>query len=173
MTTSLGRDVRPSPSLPPTDEQPMDLDPSPITAPQAHSIPTLASALTAWLSTIGTLLRSLDHHLASIAANAVNDAGRRAGYEQKVQEMVAEVSKAKEGKEKESNGGGWKDTVGSAVGGLKQFVGKGNVLGATSSANLGDDMEVDSGPGPATKGMKSPQGAATRAKKRGRNDGGK
>lgn len=170
MTTSLGRDVRPSPTLPPTDEQPMDLDPSPASAPKAHSIPTLASALTAWLSTIGTLLSSLDHHLAAIAANAVNDAERRAEYEQRVQGMVAEVSKAKEGKEKESSGGGWKDTVGGAIGGLKQFAGKGNTLGATSSANLGDDMEVDSGPVPG-KGMKSPQGAATRAKKRGRNEG--
>ncbi|GAA5901125.1 hypothetical protein JCM5296_006278 [Sporobolomyces johnsonii] len=168
VVSSLGRDVRPSPSSlsrPTSDEAAMQLDPSSSSSSSTCAAPSIASlhtALTSWLDTISTVLSSLDQHIAALTAAAVNSSARALAHEEKVRAMVADVARtpagSKDGKV------GWKETVSKAVGGI-------GGASAGGGGGGGGDMDVDSplGAGGVTRGPMSPGGAAGRTRKRGRN----
>ncbi|GAA6011125.1 hypothetical protein JCM11491_006735 [Sporobolomyces phaffii] len=161
--SSLGRDVKPV-TAPASAPESMQLDPSSSsstsTTTSAPSISTLLSSLEAWQRKIDSLLASLDSHLATLHANAVNQTQKSLEHEQKVRDMVKEVAGAKAAKGK--GGAAAKDAAVS--GGLPAGWG-------TTSAVAGGEMEVDSplAAGGVTRNAISPGGGVgQRAKKRGR-----
>ncbi|GAA5976108.1 hypothetical protein JCM21900_006779 [Sporobolomyces salmonicolor] len=175
VVSSLGRDVRPSTSSPsPAGADAMQLDSS-SAAPTSTSAPSIASlhaSLTSWLDTISKVLSSLDQHIASLTAAALNSSARALAHEEKVKAMVVEVAKSaagsKEGK------AGWKETASTARSGIMGASGGGGG-GATAAGGGGGggggDMDVDSplAAGGTTRGAMSPSGAGGRTRKRGRN----
>lgn len=162
--SSLGRDVRPSTSAEPSasaaaapaEGEPMEVDAegSTSTSAQSPSIATLTTALTSWLTTIQTLLSSLDRHIAKVGADSVNSTTALAEQNAAVEKMVAEVSKSKDkGSSKDAGDSGWKDSLMGAAG---------KVL---SAATGGGDVDMDAGS--SVRG-KSPSKGDTRMRKRGR-----
>lgn len=171
--SGVGRDVRP---LPPPASDAMEVDTTaaaPAESSVAHSVPSLTASLTLWLSTIGTLLSSLDRHLAKIAADAVNDATAKSEQERAVLDMVNTVSTStKEGKDKGGNtlGGGGGGGGGSTSWTRDMASGiLGKLTGGGGGGSKGEDMDVDAGGSTASgRGVKSPSGVGGRTRKRGR-----
>lgn len=64
----------------------------------SHSIASLTEQLTAFLSTLNSILASLEVHVGRIAADAINDIARLDGQTKMVELIVAEVSKKDETK---------------------------------------------------------------------------
>lgn len=164
--SSLGRDVRASTSA--AAPEAMELDAA--SSSGAPSIESLTTSLTAWLTTVTYLLSSLDRHLATLAADAVNDANLQSEHEKAVESTLAEVqSKAKDkdggGKDRDKDkGSSWTDNV---VGGIGRIVG--GAMGGGATREEMDVDEKDSGGGPSdTRLSMSPSGAAGRMRKRGR-----
>ncbi|KAI5481402.1 phenylacetyl-CoA ligase [Pseudohyphozyma bogoriensis] len=126
-------------------------------ASTSHSVESLTSSLTAWLSTITTLLSSLDAHLAKLAADDINEATALAEHEEYVRNVANDVSNSKD-KEKDNSkkdkdaGGGTSSWMGTASGMIGRALGGG--------AGGKDEMDVD---GPTPRGAKSPNHTATPA----------
>ncbi|KAL8293471.1 hypothetical protein RQP46_000172 [Phenoliferia psychrophenolica] len=181
VVSGLGRDVRPVATSVAAlsladDAMEVDADATATTpAAGAHSITSLTTNLSAWLSTIGSLLTALERHLGTIAADSVNDVNLRTEQDKAVGEMVTEVSAAsKDGKDKNGggnilggggNGGGggggtsWTRDLTTGVMGKLGFGGGGGNSG-------GGDQDMDLG-GSSSGGGRGGKGGG-RAKKRGR-----
>ncbi|GAA6029008.1 hypothetical protein JCM8097_001549 [Rhodosporidiobolus ruineniae] len=181
--TAHGRDVRPAPSAAPAAAPPaaggddMQVDSTaststpganPSASGAAPSVPDLTASLTSFLSRLSNLLASLDQHLSTLHAAALNTASVQQAHEEKVRARVEEVQK--------SGGGGGKGGKGGAAASAFQSFAAGGVGGSS------EGMDVDSGPGYGGAGgsggggpreMMSPGGggggSGGRARKRGRN----
>lgn len=177
--SSLGRDVRAT--VPCPDPESMEVDLSSSTGGAAPSTESLTASLTAWLSTITNVLSSLDRHLATLAADAVNSVTAQEEHEIAVQIMVAEVessSKSAKDKEKEKekdphshsreqqgSGSSWKDSVGRLVGGAV-----GSSSGAVGGSSGKEEMDVDEKDSAGHDSARTPQSPSSgaRQRKRGR-----
>ena len=141
----------------------------PATAGGAHSIASLSTSLSAWLTTIGSLLQALERHLATIAANSINDATSRADQDKAVLDMVNEVGAASN-KDKEKSGGnvlgGSSSWTRDLSAGLMGKFGLGGGSGGGGGGGGSNDQDTDMG-GPAS-GGRGGKGGNTRARKRGR-----
>jgi COP9 signalosome complex subunit 7 len=164
--SSLGRDVRAT--VPCPDPESMEVDLSSSTGGAAPSTESLTASLTAWLSTITNVLSSLDRHLATLAADAVNSVTAQEEHEIAVQIMVAEVessSKSAKDKEKEGSGSSWRDSVGRLVGGAV-----GSSSGAVGGSSGKEEMDVDEKDSAGHDSARTPQSPSSgaRQRKRGR-----
>ncbi|ORY89057.1 hypothetical protein BCR35DRAFT_276155, partial [Leucosporidium creatinivorum] len=177
--SSIGRDVRPAVTLPvpsAAEGEPMEVDaPAPEVSEGAGGAPSIAhltASLTSWLSTIRTLLTSLETHLHSTAATSLAEAEavqqQNAQIEKMVQEVAAKSGKGKGESGEGGGGGGWKEGI---MGGV------GKVLGSVSGGGAGGgegDVEMDDGAGGGVGGKGGPKspsnggGGAGRQRKRGR-----
>ncbi|KAK4050745.1 hypothetical protein OIO90_004967 [Microbotryomycetes sp. JL221] len=181
--TSIGRDVKPSTSSATTTlaaasgaTEAMEVDANSInvTHEATPTVETLTLILSTWLSTITSLLSSLDQHLQHLT-NEANDVKTRSNErDQHIQQVIDEVVKSS-GKDAKASGAtkGLAQTVGEAFadgpGAFRDaFTSVRNALtGKPSSHNEpvdggggGGDMDVD--------GAHDPKGAHARARKRGR-----
>lgn len=145
----IGRDVKPTSTVPSTAMEIDGVTPAtaiismeteitePSTTPaagEAHTLATLTSALTDWLTTIGGLLNSLDHHLAVVQADSINEISQKSSHDDSVNRVLLEI-KGKETGSKESgllSGSSWGASPGMG------FSGKGKILGAGE-----EEMELD------------------------------
>lgn len=194
ISSGLGRDVRPSPPALSTlsiaataDDTPMELDnavASASTSNMAHSVHSLTSALQNWLMSIGTILSSLDHHIGTSIADAVNETKRAAHCDQFIEAAVADITKGKE----KADAASWNMGAGrgKVLGGVALARGassasvEGTAAGGAEDDAAADAMEVDDGAGGAdadgvegeggapVRGAKSSAGASSRTRKRGR-----
>lgn len=196
--TSLGRDVRPItptlgagvalPLVASGEEVAMELD-SPITTstPHTNSITTLTTSLQDFLTTISTLLQSLNQHLAHLTTESINETYLATEHDREVHRIVQEVivtntSHLKEGSGMGGNLGGWKEnlaglgkklvgTTSSGSGSGSGGSGNGGLAGLLSPRRgEGEAMEVDFMAGTAGASGGGGAGMSARQNKRGRID---
>ncbi|GAA5915752.1 hypothetical protein JCM6882_003845 [Rhodosporidiobolus microsporus] len=182
VTSAHGRDVRPSAPAPTVDAESMELDaPASSSAPTAPSVADLTMSLSTFLQRLTTLISSLDAHLSTLTADALNAVEVQTAHEDRVKAVIEEVSKSDS---KTSGGGGgggsgWKGKVEDAAKNVKSAVSFATGIGGPSSGGSGEGMDLDqpaggggAGAGGTTRGAGgSPAsgGMGGRTRKRGRN----
>ncbi|SCZ89018.1 BZ3500_MvSof-1268-A1-R1_Chr1-1g00897 [Microbotryum saponariae] len=224
ITSSIGRDVRSDPitepvkaasdtqlsaSAPtPTPTTEMEVDPSAagptpstridttsLLLESSHSIASMTNSLSSWLVMISSLLTSLDHHLARLTADGINDLRAQHEHDKAVQKVIDENGKDSttmntagtvgKGKERERrsgagvlgshvhssdpSGGGASSGAGTRGGGAASLVSAGAVGRGEGDGELVGDMDIDStGPDAFGSLTRNAKNLAGRLRKRGR-----
>ncbi|KAK4050827.1 hypothetical protein OIV83_003249 [Microbotryomycetes sp. JL201] len=163
--TTIGRDVKQSTSsvgeAKTIASESMEVDT--VSTASAPTVQALTDTLSTWLSTIHTLLASLDQHIVSLSDQATSQKTAEANRDAQIKQVIEEVAKAKE---KESStlakGKGFAAAVMGAGGGeegasWRDTIGK--VFGGSDGGQSKEEMDVDGSE------LKSPH---SRARKRGR-----
>ncbi|GAA5823866.1 hypothetical protein JCM11251_003324 [Rhodosporidiobolus azoricus] len=180
VTSAHGRDVRPSAPAPAAES--MELDAPASSTGAAPSVADLNASLSTFLQRLTTLISSLDAHLSTLTADALNASELQSQHEERVKATIQDVAKT-DGKGG-SGKGGWKGKIEDTVRGAQKAAqgaasamasagqGFGGMSGPSGGGGDGMDLDQPGGQGGMTRGAGgSPAGrdAGGRTRKRGRN----